>query len=1026
MRRINKKEKRIVVLLLSIMLILAMTPIMVFADFASDSDEGSEDQIGNYYEVGENGTIEEEPKLGKGMTEKSYEDGKVKVNKTIKSTEKENVFDVTLCVSTQEMIDHQISSPDAATVLVIDVSGSMEGDKISSAKQAAQKFINKFADAAGADRKIAIVKFSGDSNIDGARTVCQWTDAKKLARKGENFCPELEALKAKGGTNTEAGMILGRNLLNKLSEKEDTKNITNKNIVLLTDGKPTYGVEKDDEKSTEVVCEAAWWFNSNQEGDGTDTTCVTHKDVETITKNLKTEGIGTYAVYVGNDSVNCKTCTLNKPGAKWLAENCEFSTFAANNVNSLTGIFEKIVNLINLKAKAWIVTDPMGDNIRFKEFLTEPDAINEFTIENETITWDIKKCARGQESTEGNVTTTTYTMKYRIELNTLAEGFEGNKSYPTNKLTSLTYLILKDQQEENENLLKTAYFNIPSVKGYVGELTFEKQFEGEDNNENLRASFTLKTTDDTNFSKTESTDGNGNIVFSNIPSGHTYTLQETSTPGGYAPAAEKHVTVSHGKVTTDIENSIIVNKKISSNFTTIKVNKEWVDNNNQDGIRPASVTAVVKGDDIEKKVILSEENDWLGTVSDLPINDTNGKPIAYTVKEENVPKGYEATVCGNATNGFTITNTHTPETITVSGFKTWDDSNNQDGKRPESITIHLWNGNKKVDSKIVSAKTDWRWSFSNLPKKENGTEITYTITEDEVTGYSSEVNDYNVTNSYTPGKTSVTVQKTWDDGNNRDGIRPENITVNLLANGDDIGKEIVLNEGNGWSGTFADLAINSNGEPIQYSVSENPVQGYETKISQASDGGNSFIITNIHRPKPIDPPKPTYKSFSVEKIWKLDDGGIQADFVKVQLMRDNQVYGDPIELSRANNWKHTWYGLSYGYRYSVVELDVPDNFTASIEQDGNKAVITNDDIKQEKPTDPENPDKPDKPDKPEKPDKPSKPDNSDTVDTVDETDGDVPKTGDMQNISLWIGLLFTTLGALGVTLCVGRKEKGRR
>ena len=61
----------------------------------------------------------------------------------------------------------------------------------------------------------------------------------------------------------------------------------------------------------------------------------------------------------------------------------------------------------------------------------------------------------------------------------------------------------------------------------------------------------------------------------------------------------------------------------------------------------------------------------------------NGKEITYTVTEEAV-EGYETSV-----DGFNITNTYTTETTEVKGSKTWNDADNQDGKRPESITVRL-------------------------------------------------------------------------------------------------------------------------------------------------------------------------------------------------------------------------------------------------------------------------------------------------------------------------------------------------
>ncbi len=88
----------------------------------------------------------------------------------------------------------------------------------------------------------------------------------------------------------------------------------------------------------------------------------------------------------------------------------------------------------------------------------------------------------------------------------------------------------------------------------------------------------------------------------------------------------------------------------------------------------------------------------------------------------------------------TLTNTHTPELTSITGTKTWKDADNQDGKRPESITVNLFADGTKLKSQSVSADADgnWSYSFTDLPKYANGQEITYTVTEDAVDGYTTE------------------------------------------------------------------------------------------------------------------------------------------------------------------------------------------------------------------------------------------------------------------------------------------------
>ncbi len=82
----------------------------------------------------------------------------------------------------------------------------------------------------------------------------------------------------------------------------------------------------------------------------------------------------------------------------------------------------------------------------------------------------------------------------------------------------------------------------------------------------------------------------------------------------------------------------------------------------------------------------------------------------------------------------TLTNTHTPELTSITGTKTWKDADNQDGKRPESITVNLFADETNLKSQSVSADADgnWSYSFTDLPKYANGQEITYTVTEDAV------------------------------------------------------------------------------------------------------------------------------------------------------------------------------------------------------------------------------------------------------------------------------------------------------
>ncbi|WP_194215954.1 Cna B-type domain-containing protein, partial [Streptococcus ruminantium] len=187
--------------------------------------------------------------------------------------------------------------------------------------------------------------------------------------------------------------------------------------------------------------------------------------------------------------------------------------------------------------------------------------------------------------------------------------------------------------------------------------------------------------------------------------------------------------------------------------TSIKVNKVWKDKDNQDGLRPTSITVnlLADGEVVKTETITpNADGDWSHTFTDLP-EYKNGKKITYTVSEEKVD-GYEMKV-----EGTNITNTHTPETTEVAGTKTWNDNNDQDGKRPKSITVNLLADGKVIKSQQVTAENDWKYTFTDLPKYANGKEIVYTVTENAVDNYTTTIDGHNITNSYTPGQTSLTV-----------------------------------------------------------------------------------------------------------------------------------------------------------------------------------------------------------------------------------------------------------------------------
>ena len=97
----------------------------------------------------------------------------------------------------------------------------------------------------------------------------------------------------------------------------------------------------------------------------------------------------------------------------------------------------------------------------------------------------------------------------------------------------------------------------------------------------------------------------------------------------------------------------------------------------------------------------------------------------------------------------TITNRHIPGKIDVSGTKTWDDEDDRDGLRPDSVTIRLLADGTEVAVFTLNADNEWYWRYE-AQKYAGGKEIAYTITEDEVKNYMSSIDGFNVTNTVVP------------------------------------------------------------------------------------------------------------------------------------------------------------------------------------------------------------------------------------------------------------------------------------
>lgn len=428
--------------------------------------------------------------------------------------------------------------------------------------------------------------------------------------------------------------------------------------------------------------------------------------------------------------------------------------------------------------------------------------------------------------------------------------------------------------------------------------------------------FALKKTDGS-VVQTVTNDVDGNFAFDELTydenqvGTHKYTISEvegTETGVTYDKTVREvevkveKISATELKATVSKEaKDLVFTNKYTPTKTQIPVKKIWDDADNQDGKRPTKITVklLADGQDTDKTLELSEANGWAGNFTDLDA-DKGGAPIDYKVVEVSSVAGYTTEISGDAKTGFTITNKYTPETIDIKATKNWDDANNQDGKRPKYITVNLLADGEKVASKEVKAAADGTWStvFTKLPKFKAGKVIKYSLTEEVVSEYTSEINDFNITNKYTPKMIDYQVTKTWNDNNNQDGKRPDHITVHLMKTVGGVTTEVEKYDikvaeadpanGNVWKHTFTNLPKYEAGQEIVYSVKEDAVAGYETSIKGQE-------ITNTHEPETI--------VISGKKVWEdaNNQDGKRTATVKVQILKGKEIV-DEIETSEEKGW----------------------------------------------------------------------------------------------------------------------------
>lgn len=414
----------------------------------------------------------------------------------------------------------------------------------------------------------------------------------------------------------------------------------------------------------------------------------------------------------------------------------------------------------------------------------------------------------------------------------------------------------------------------------------------------------------------------GYLEFFGLPTGiyakdgvgkEMYTVEEIEAPLGYNKSDEKltfggevlnntaadfiHDVASQGNTNTD-ETTYKHDSKTIVNTPSdyVQVKKYWIDDNNSMNTRPVSVTIKAENKNTHevKTYVLNKDNNWA-----MQTDIKRGEEKNYTFSEVCNAAGYERVdkYSTGTWDGKTYTLSYTNQykvndKVRIVVKKNWNDSNNSDGIRPDSVNVKLYrNGTDMQKDQTLSATNNWTVSYEDLNKTDSvgedyeyevkedsspvvngnaktGYEVAYEVKKstDKSTGITTISTD--ITNTHSPDSTTKSIQKKWSDNNDSDGIRPDSVKFNLVGNGK-VADTVILSEKNGWKATSKLVPKKENGKAITYTwqeVQEGVVTGesqigYKATYTTDKDDPDTTIATNTHTPgrgkvtitKEIDP-----------------------------------------------------------------------------------------------------------------------------------------------------------------------------
>ena len=467
-----------------------------------------------------------------------------------------------------------------------------------------------------------------------------------------------------------------------------------------------------------------------------------------------------------------------------------------------------------------------------------------------------------------------------------------------------------------------------------------------------------------------------NFVFKNEKDGKEYTL--TMTAAGQASqdrwldsielpkynddnslaaytVTEKNVkgyTADVDKFTGITANSKPIEFTNTRNTKNITVTKQWKDT--PENLKKDVEVVLTENGKVSSRrdAVKTIKNDaeHKVTYTNLPETDTDGNKIDYSVNENSVEAGFEATVTKDNEGNIVVTNTYKKlkeDTISVTLKKVWvgGEGNNAtfnfiNKKTKDAQTVVLSADTKDLNEDVDGdGHVTWTYEVKNLRKYDDDANlIDYVVEEVTNKAYTLKgANSLEVKAGDTATFTNVRVEKKLTL--KKEWISEEKVPVTVNVAAGEINFNILLRKENGWKYDKLLPVYDVEGNPIQYTITEKEIQGYKadnavktfTFVTPAGDMADQVVtFTNT---------KMTEKPFTVHKTWV----GEPASKVSFGLF-DGTNKVDTLELSSKDVkapaqtqalWEGTFKGEYPEYKlvggnaekiqYEVKELDASGN-----------------------------------------------------------------------------------------------------